>query len=80
MVSFSFSQSEKGAYPNGAPFSITDVTNRNVLAAVWEENNLQSQGVTLKEFSDAVSIIPYADNEEFIKKKYQGMLNDWAWF
>jgi len=74
MISFTFSQSEKGAYPNGAPFSITDVTNRNVLATVWEENNLQSQGVTLKEFTDAVSIIPYADNEEFIKKKYQGML------
>ena len=74
MISFSFSQSEKGAYPNGAPFTITDVTNRNVLAAVWAENNLESQGVTLKEFSAAISIIPYADNEEFIKKKYQGML------
>ncbi len=74
MISFSFSQSEKGAYPNGAPFSITDVTNRNVLAAVWEENNLESQGVSLKEFADSISIIPYADNEEFIKKKYSGML------
>ncbi len=74
MVSFNFSQSERGVYPNGSPFSITDLTNRNVLAAVWEENNLNSQGISLKEFSDAVSIIPYADNEEFIKKKYQGML------
>lgn len=72
MVSFTFSQSEKGAYPNGSPFSITDVTNRNVIAAVWEENNLQSQGITLKELTDSVSIIPYADNEEFIKKSIRG--------
>lgn len=74
MISFTFSQSEKGAYPNGSPFSITDVTNRNVIAAVWEENKLESQGITLKELTDSISIIPYADNEEFIKKKYQGML------
>ena len=75
IVAFTFPQSEKGKYPNGAPFSINDLTSRNVLETVWKENNLESQGLSLQKFSDAVAIVPFADNEQFIRAKYQGMLS-----
>lgn len=74
IVAFTFPQSEKGKYPNGAPFSINDLTSRNVLETVWKENNLESQGLSLRKFSDAIAIVPFADNEQFIRAKYQGML------
>ncbi len=74
VVAFTFPQSEKGKYPNGAPFSINDLTSRNVLESVWKENDLGSQGLSLQNFSDAVAIVPFADNEQFIRARYQGML------
>lgn len=73
-VAFTFPQSEKGRYPNGSPFSITDLVSRNVLDQVWRDNKLEGQGVSFKDFLEAVSIVPYADNEAFIRAKYQGML------
>lgn len=74
VVAFTFPQSERGKYPNGAPFSINDLTSRNVLESVWKENDLASQGISLQSFADSVSIVPFADNEQFIRAKYQGML------
>lgn len=73
-VEFNFPQSEKGQYPNGATFSITDLTNRNVLDQVWRENQLEVQGISFKRFVESISIVPYANNESFIKAKYEGML------
>lgn len=74
VLSFTFPQSEKGTYPNGAPFSLSDIVNGNVLENVWQSNNLESQGISLKEFSDYVSIVPFAENAQFIRAKYQTML------
>lgn len=74
VVGFNFPQSEKAQYPNGSPFSITDITNRNVLDQVWRENQLESQGVSFQTFVNSVSVVAYADNEAFIRAKYQGML------
>lgn len=73
-VSFTFPQSEKGRYPNGSPFTITDLASRNVLDQVWRDNKLDGQGVSFTEFSAAVSVVPFSDNEAFIRAKYQGML------
>ena len=74
VLSFTFPQSEKGIYPNGAPFSLSDIVNGNVLESVWRSNNLESQGISLKEFSDYVSIVPFAENAQFIRARYQTML------
>ncbi len=73
-VAFTFPQSEKGKYPNGSPFAITDLVSRNVLDQVWRENNLENQGVSFNNFAASVSVVPFADNEAFIRAKYQGML------
>lgn len=73
-VAFTFPQSEKGRYPNGSPFSITDLVNRNVLDQVWRDNKLEGQGVSFQSFSNSVSVVAFADNEAFIRAKYQGML------
>ena len=73
-VEFNFPQAEKGSYPNGAAFSINDLINRNVLDQVWRENQLEGQGISFKEFAESVSVVPYANNEAFIKAKYEGML------
>lgn len=73
-VAFTFPQSEKGRYPNGSPFAITDLASRNVLDQVWRENKLDAQGVSFADFAASVSVVPFADNEAFIRAKYQGML------
>ena len=74
VVTFSFPQAEQGRYPNGSPFSLADITNSNVMQAVWRKNQLESLGISLRDFSQSVSISPYADNERFIRARYESML------
>jgi hypothetical protein len=74
VISYNFPQAEKGLYPNGAPFSVTDVVSAKVLQAVWSKNQLGDLGLPLNRFVDSVAIVQYAQNEEFIREKYRAML------
>jgi hypothetical protein len=74
VISYNFPQAERGFYPNGAPFSVTDVVSAKVLEAVWTKNQLGDLGLPLNRFVDSVSIVQYAQNEEFIREKYRAML------
>ena len=71
-VAFTFPQSEKGRYPNGSPFSITDLVNRNVLDQVWRDNKLEGQGVSFQSFSNSVSVVAFADNEALFVRNIRG--------
>jgi hypothetical protein len=74
VISYNFPQAERGFYPNGAPFAVTDVVSAKVLEAVWTKNQLGDLGLPLTRFVDSVSIVQYAQNEEFIREKYRAML------
>lgn len=74
VISYNFPQAEKGLYPNGAPFSVTDIVSAKVLEAVWSKNQLGDLGLPLNRFVDSVAIVQYAQNEEFIREKYRAML------
>lgn len=74
VISYNFPQAERGFYPNGTPFSVTDVVSAKVLEAVWTKNKLGDIGLTLSRFMESVAIIQYAQNEEFIREKYRAML------
>lgn len=74
VVTFTFPQSEQGQYPNSSPFNVADIINNNVLKKVWENNDLAALGVSYDAFVKSVSIAPYADNEKFIREKFESML------
>jgi hypothetical protein len=74
VISYNFPQAERGLYPNGAPFSVTDIVSAKVLEAVWSKNQLGDVGLPLNRFIDSVAIVQYAQNEEFIREKYRAML------
>lgn len=74
-ISFSFPQAEKGKYPNNANFTFNDLTSRLVLEEVWENNDLQNQGISFEAFVSAVSITPFANNEDFIRARYQSLVS-----
>lgn len=74
VVSFSFPQSAIGRYPNGSLFNINNIVNRNVLEDVWKSNELSSEKISLETFIKSVNITHYADNEKFIRSKYDSVL------
>lgn len=75
VLSLTFPQAEKNQYPNQSPFSITDIVTRSVLEQVWRDNDLEKQNISLKDLSNSISIIQYADNADFIRARYQAMLS-----
>jgi hypothetical protein len=74
LITYNFPQAERGLYPNGAPFSVTDIVSTKVLEAVWTRNQLGDLGLPLNRFVESISIVQYAQNEEFIRAKYRAML------
>ncbi len=74
ILQFNFPNAEKGLYPAGQQFSYNDIVSAKVLSEVYHRNKLDEHGVDMDDFIDAIAINPYAENAEFIKKKYQGLL------
>ena len=75
VLSLTFPQAEKNQYPNQSPFSITDIVTRSVIEQVWRDNDLEKQNISLKDLSNSISIMQYADNADFIRARYQAMLS-----
>ncbi len=59
-IKFVFPEVEKGRYPNGLPFSMSDLASPLVLQKVYRMNALDRQNIKLKDFTSAISIAPYA--------------------
>gem|GEM_PF-3060617 len=76
VIQFSFPDAEKGLYPGGQKFSYNDLVSAKVLETVYRQNQLRDKGVEFNDFIAALSINPFAENAEFIKKKYQSLLAD----
>ncbi len=76
VVQFSFPNAEKGLYPGGQKFSYNDLVSAKVLETVYRQNQLNDKNIAFNQFISALSINPFAENAEFIKKKYQSQLAD----
>jgi hypothetical protein len=76
IIQFSFPDAEKGLYPGGQKFAYNDLVSAKVLDTVYRQNGLKDKGVSFDDFIAAISINPFAENAEFIKKKYQSLLAD----
>jgi hypothetical protein len=74
ILQFNFPNAEQGLYPAGQQFSYNDIVSAKVLLAVYKRNKLDEHGLKLEDFIDAIAVNPFAENAEFIKKKYQGLL------
>ncbi len=74
ILQFNFPTAEKGLYPAGQKFSYNDIVSAKVLSEVYARNKLDEHGIKKDDFIDAISVNPYAENSEFIQKKYQSLL------
>lgn len=70
-----FAGVEKGAYPNGTPFSTGDIISAPVLTQVYEENNL-SPYMDFSQFKGSVSIIQTNDAIRLLEYEYAARLSD----
>jgi hypothetical protein len=73
-IYFTFSGASEGQYPNETPFSSADLLSPVVIRRVYEQNDLQSTGLSRSDFSDALSVAGYAPTREFIVQRYRSRL------
>ena len=71
-----FDGSNKGEFPNGTPFLVSDIVSPAVLNTVFKKHNLQQQGISLERFRRSISIEPYSPEALFIKQRFESQLNN----
>ena len=74
IIQFTFPSADQGRYPSGQKFSHNDVVSAEVLEKVYKNNNLKNINVDFNKFISSITVNPFAQNAEFIKEKYQGLL------
>lgn len=70
-----FKGADKGEFPNGTPFLISEMVSPAVLSAVFREHHLDQQGLTLDRFRRSIAIEPYAPEAPFIKQRFESQLS-----
>ena len=75
VVGLTFPQASQGKYPNGSPFSASDIVSTSILERVWSENKLGDRGIKLQSFLNSVSALPYTGEINFINTKYKQLLS-----
>lgn len=73
-VQFTFEGVEEGIYPDETPFDPSDMLSPIIVQRVFEQNQLDEHGLTLAEFSNALSVEPFAPTREFIVQRFRGEL------
>ncbi len=71
-----FENVEKGQYPNGSSFARSDLVASTVLQEVYRSHQLEQFELRLEEFQQAISVAPYAPDEEMIRLKYERIIAD----
>lgn len=75
VVGLTFPQAAQGKYPNGSPFSPSDIVSTSILEKVWSENKLADRGIKLQTFQNSISALPYTGEINFIDTKYKQLLS-----
>lgn len=66
---------QKGQFPNGSPFNMSEIVSPAVLNTVYSQHNLADKGLKLDQFRRAVSIEPYSPETPFIKQRFESQLS-----
>lgn len=69
-IQLSFSGVDKGKYPNGTQFLLSDIVAPVVLNKVHSELLLSEYGITAQQLMSLVSVTPYIRDEQLIDQKY----------
>lgn len=67
---------ETGKYPNGSPYSATDLRSAAVLEEVHRVNNLKEFGINLAEFGGMVSVSTYSPAYTILVDRYRQRLSE----
>lgn len=67
---------EKGKYPNGAPYSPTDLRSAPVLEGVYKANDIGKYGISLATFQGYVSVESYSPAYSFMAERYRERLSN----
>lgn len=70
-IQFTFNGVNEGQYPDGTPFTPTDLLSPVIIQRVHEQNNLEEYGLSLANFSNALSISAYAPTRQFIVQRFR---------
>ncbi len=73
-IRFAFDGAEKGEYPNGSPFLLSDILSTRIVSQVFKEFELDKTGLTTEEFSSRLTIQPLAINRMFIDARFKERL------
>lgn len=60
IIEFRFDGRNNDTYPNGTPFSLSDIIAPAVLAEVYENEGLDEYGLSFRQFQSAITIAPFA--------------------
>jgi hypothetical protein len=63
-------------YPNGTPFSLSDLTLPTILNRVYEINSLREYGITRSDFIEAIAISNAAPTDQFVRARYAMLLRN----
>lgn len=70
-IQFTFNGVSEGQYPDGTPFTPTDLLSPVIIQRVYEQNDLEGQGLSLSGFSNALSISAHAPTRQFIVQRFR---------
>lgn len=70
-IQFTFNGVGDGQYPDETPFTPNDLLSPVIVQRVYEQNDLESQGLSLSNFSNALSISAHAPTRQFIVQRFR---------
>ncbi len=75
-IQFTFAGAGSFTYPNEAQFSLYDIKSPAILQTVFEENNLADYDISLDEFTEFVSVEPFAPTYDMVVENFRVRLEN----
>lgn len=60
VIEFRFEGRNNNQYPNGTPFSLSDIVAPAVLSQIYEDDQISRYGMTFRDFQSAVTVAPFS--------------------
>lgn len=73
VIEFRFEGRENNQYPNGTPFSLSDIIAPAVLSDVYEAEKISQFGLSYRDFQSAITIAPFAPERQKLIDKFQAI-------
>lgn len=75
-IQFVFPTVESGKYPNGLPFSKSDILSPSIIRDVYTKNEIERFNIKFNEFVAALSVSPYATSLQDSVDRYRRKLSN----